>query len=104
MPKTRATPRSNGTRMKEITNVARAAMKISVIFCLQKNLLGLVVELEPNVADVGIQDIGTTSFQFAQLIGQAVERLDFGLRFQSFDFNRAFGLNDFLISPGVCQT
>ena len=46
-------------------------------------------ELQPHIAHVGVQRAGPVLFQFAQLVGQRHNRLDFRLRLERLDFHRA---------------
>src|SRR5947208_16024027 len=101
MPKARQNAAMMGPTMNGPKNAAAAAIKKSTIVDLEDGATGVAEQFQPDIADVRGQRVRAALAQLAQLVGQGFEGLHLGLSAESLDFDRGFGLDEFLIGGGL---
>src|SRR5712692_9429938 len=104
-PKARASISRMGDPKNNTMSVVKAMLMICILSPrLQIDCLGLLVQSQPYVPQVSLQNAGPGAMQRPQLRRQQLERFHLGLRPESFDLHGPPGLHDFLIGGGLRQT
>src|SRR5260370_13981013 len=103
-PKMRAKVRSTGTPTSSNRNVMRAAVRMSILAPrLHVDVLRLLVELQPDIPQVGVENGRACAMQLRQLRREQLERLHLGLGLEGLDLDGALRLLDLLIGGRLRQ-
>src|SRR5262249_6283667 len=90
-PNRRASISAVGMPISSATNVISAAVIVAMNLSprLEVNLSRLVIEPQPHVTQIGVENGRTGAIQLGQLRRQKLERLHLGLRLQRLDLHGA---------------
>src|SRR5712671_352915 len=103
-PKMRAKARNTGTPASNARKVIRAAVRVVILSAsLQVDVLRLLVELQPDIPQVGVENGRAGAVQLRQLGRKQLERLHLGLGLEGLDLHGALRLLDFLIGCRLRQ-
>src|SRR6266478_2414981 len=103
-PKMRAKVRNTGTPTSSNRKVMRAAVRISISAPrLEVDVLRLLVELQPDIPQVGVENGRAGAVQLRQFGREQLERLHLGLSLEGLDLHSALRLLDFLIGRRLRQ-